>query len=151
MGPGEDPASKSFRGNSSLSQLCLSLFLQAHKTLGWRADTVEGAQSRRLGVLEGRVARRSTRELKGGAEFQLWTMRSQNWTPRRTEVKQLASSLPGMRPRGTERQRLLDGEDRKGRCCASVLQGWRVIIVKSSAHAEVNWKTKTLNHLNVAF
>lgn len=151
MGPGEDPASKSFRGNSSLSQLCLSLFLQAHKMLGWRADTVEGAQNRRLGFLEGRVARRSTWESKGGAEFQLWTMRSQNSTPRRTEVKQWAPSLSGMQPGGTEWQRLLNGKDRRGWCCASVLQGWRVIIVKSSAHAEVNWITKTLNHLNVAF
>lgn len=40
---------------------------------------------------------------------------------------------------------------KKGCCRSSVLQGGRVITMKSSTHAEVNWITKTLNHLNVAF
>lgn len=101
MGPGKDPALKSFRGNSSLSQLCLRLFLQAHKMLGWRADPIKDTQNRQLGLLEWCAARRNIQVLKGSAEFPRWTMRSQNPTPfRRTGVKWLASSLPGMCPEG---------------------------------------------------
>lgn len=82
MGPGKDPDPKSFRGHSSLSQLCLRLFLQAHKMLAWRADPIKDTQNRQLGFLGWRVAWRNIRVLIGGAEFPLWNTRSQSPTGR---------------------------------------------------------------------
>lgn len=78
-------------------------------------------------------------------------MRSQNPIQRRAKFGIKPQVCKGYCEKGQNKIETVKQERHKRAMCLSVLQGLGVITMKSSAHAKVNWITKKLNHLNVAF